>query len=135
MKNVIASSAKQFTTAFFLLVALILFGCAKREPEPDFRPLQIHWNVAAGEDESQMPHKDECVIMLTGRLMADPVVAASTAGELTYEVIYARSSENPEIIVFRGFCRDLPLDGYPECNWSATCDKDLKTVVKFDNGV
>ena len=135
MKNVIASSTKQFTTAFFLLVALILFGCAKREPEPDFRPLQIHWNVAAGEDESQMPHKDECVIMLTGRLMADPVVAASTAGELTYEVIYARSSENPEIIVFRGFCRDLPLDGYPECNWSASCDKDLKTVVKFDNGV
>ena len=135
MKNVIASSAKQSTAAFFLLVALILFGCAKREPEPDFRPLQIHWNVAAGEDESQMPHKDECVIMLTGRLMADPVVAASTAGELTYEVLYARSSENPEIIVFRGFCRDLPLEGYPECNWNATCDKDLKTVVKFDNGV
>ena len=120
----------------FVVACFLLAGCAgKQEPEVDFRPIQIHWNPAAGEDESLMPRKDECVILLTGKLMADPAVASSTAGELNYEVIYGRSSENPETIVFRGFCKDLPLSGYPECNWIATCDKDLKTVVKFDNGV
>ena len=134
MKNVIASAAKQFTVAFFLLIALILFGCAKKEPEVDFKPLQMHWVLAEGEDDSQMPRKDNCVILLTARLMAEPPVQASTAGELSYKVTYGRSSENPEILEFSGICKDLSMMDKPECRWEATCDADCKIVVNFHNG-
>lgn len=126
MKNVIA---------LFLLTSFVLFGCAsKKEPEVDFKPLQMHWILAEGDDDSQMPLKDNCVILLTGRLMGEPAVQASAAGELNYEIIYGRTPENAETLYFRGFCRDLPLADNPECSWYATCDKDLKIVVKFDNG-
>ena len=134
MKNVIASATKQSTVAFFLLAALILFGCAKKEPEVDFKPLQMHWVLAEGEDDSQMPRKDNCVILLTARLMAEPPVQASTAGELSYKVTYSRSPENPEILKFEGICKDLSIAGTPECRWNASCDQDLKIVVKFHNG-
>ena len=134
MKNVIARAAKQSTVALFLFTALILFGCAKKEPEVDFKPIQIRWNQAEGEDDSQMPHKDDCVILLTARLMAESPVQASTAGELSYEVTYGRSPKSSEIIEFEGICRDLSIMDKPECRWDATCDKDLKIVVKFHNG-
>ena len=134
MKNVIARAAKQSTVALFLFTALILFGCAKKEPEDDFKPIQIRWNLAEGEDDSQMPHKDDCVILLTARLMAESPVQASTAGELSYEVTYGRSPKSSEIIEFEGICRDLSIMDKPECRWDATCDKDLKIVVKFHNG-
>ncbi len=134
MKNVIARAAKQSTVTLFLFTALILFGCAKKEPEVDFRPLQMHWVLAQGEDDSQMPHKDDCVILLTARLMAESPVQASTAGELSYEVTYGRSPKSSEIIEFEGICRDLSIMDKPECRWDATCDKDLKIVVKFHNG-
>ena len=134
MKNVIASATKQSTVAFFLLAALILFGCAKKEPEVDFMPLQMHWVLAEGEDDSQMPRKDNCVILLTARLMAEPPVQASTAGELSYKVTYGRSSENPESLKFDGICRNLSMMDKPECRWEATCDADCKIVVNFHNG-
>ena len=134
MKNVIARKAKRFTIAFFLLVVFLLFGCAKKEPEVDFKPLQMHWVLAEGEDEAQMPRKDECVILLTARLMAEPPVQASTAGELSYKVTYGRSSENPEILKFDGICKDLSIMDKPECRWEATCDADCKVVVNFHNG-
>ena len=134
MKNVIARAAKQSTVALFLFTALILFGCAKKEPEVDFKPIQIRWNLAEGEDDSQMPHKDDCVILLTARLMAESPVQASTAGELSYEVTYGRSPKSSETIEFEGICRDLSIMDKPECRWDATCDKDLKIVVKFHNG-
>ena len=113
---------------------LLLSSCAKKEPEVDFKPVQMHWNLAEGEDESQMPRKDNCVILLTARLMAEPPVQASSAGELSYEVTISRSANNPETLEFRGICADLSIVDNPECKWSATCDASLKIVVKFDNG-
>lgn len=134
MENFNARKAKRFAIAFFLLVAFLLSGCAKKEPEVDFKPLQMHWILAEGEDESQMPRKDECVILLTARLMAEPPVQASTAGELSYKVTYGRSSENPEILKFDGICKDLSIMDKSECRWTATCDADCKVVVNFHNG-
>ena len=126
-----------FIVFSFVALSILLFsGCAgQKEPEVDFRPLQLRWVPIAGEAESLMPRKDECVILLTGKLMADPLVNASTEGELSYVVAYGRSPENPEILYFRGACADESIAEKPECRWSASCDKDLKTVVKFDNGV
>ena len=124
--------------ALFMLVALVLFGCAKQDLDADFKPLQMHWTSVEGLDESAvdslMPRKDNCVILLTGRLMAEPTVQASTAGELSYEVAYGRDAKNPEILVFDGICKDLSIMDKPECRWNATCDEDLKIVVKFHNG-
>ena len=134
MKNVIASAAKQSMIVFFLSIAFLLFGCAKKDLDADFKPLQMHWKLAAGEDESQMPRKDNCVILLTARLMAEPPVQASTAGELSYEVTYGRSPQNAEILEFEGICRDLSIMDKPECHWKATCNADCKIVVNFHNG-
>lgn len=134
MKNLIENVAIRFTIAFFLLIAFLLAGCAKKEPEVDFKPVQIHWNLAEGEDESQMPRKDNCVILLTGRLMGEAPVQASQAGELNYEVTVSRNAKKTEILDFSGICADLSMADTPECRWSATCDADLEIVVKFDNG-
>ena len=133
MKNLIENVAIRFTIAFFLLIAFLLAGCAKKEPEVDFKPVQIHWNLAEGEDESQMPRKDNCVILLTGRLMGEAPVQASQAGELN-EVTVSRNAKKTEILDFSGICADLSMADAPECRWSATCDADLEIVVKFDNG-
>ncbi|WP_073057239.1 MULTISPECIES: hypothetical protein [unclassified Fibrobacter] len=129
-----AHSSKQRSCVLLAFLILLLFSCAKKEPEVDFKPIQIRWNLAEGEDETQMPRKDECVILLTARLMAEPAVQASTAGELSYEVTYSRSPENPEILKFDGICRDLSIMDKPECRWEATCDADCKIVVNFHNG-
>ena len=134
MKNLIENVAIRFTIAFFLLIAFLLAGCAKKEPEVDFKPVQIHWNLAEGEDESQMPRKDNCVILLTGRLMGEAPVQASQAGELNYEVTVSRNAKKPEILDFSGICADLSMADAPECRWSATWDADLEIVVKFGNG-
>ena len=117
-----------------VLLTVLLFGCAKKDLDADFKPIQMHWILAQGEDESQIPRKDNCVILLTARLMAEPPVQASTAGELSYEVTYGRSSKNAKIVEFEGICRDLSIMDKPECHWNATCDEDLKIVVKFHNG-
>ena len=117
-----------------VLLTILLFGCAKKELDADFKPIQMHWILAQGEDESQIPRKDNCVILLTARLMAEPPVQASTAGELSYEVTYGRSSKNAKFVEFEGICRDLSIMDKPECHWNATCDEDLKIVVKFHNG-
>ena len=129
-----AHSSKQRSCVLLAFLILLLFSCAKKEPEVDFKPIQIRWNLAEGEDDSQMPHKDDCVILLTARLMAESPVQASTAGELSYEVTYGRNPKSSEIIEFEGICRDLSIMDKPECRWDATCDKDLKIVVKFHNG-
>ena len=117
-----------------LISIFLLASCAKKDLEADFKPLQMHWVLAEGEDDSQMPRKDNCVILLTARLMAEPPVQASTAGELSYKVTYGRSSENPEILKFDGICRNLSMMDKPECRWEATCDADCKIVVNFHNG-
>lgn len=81
-----------------------------------------------------MPRKDNCVILLTSRLMGEPAVQASSVPEISYEVEISRNAENPEILEFKGICADLSLSDRPECRWTASCDQDLKTVVKFHNG-
>lgn len=129
-----ARSSKQRSCVLLAFLILLLSSCAKKEPEVDFKPLQMHWVLAEGEDETLMPRKDECVILLTARLMAEPPVQASSAGELSYKVTYGRSPENPKILKFDGICKDLSIMDKPECRWEATCDADCKIVVNFHNG-
>lgn len=100
----------------------------------DFRPMQLHWTVAPGQDENSMTGKDLCVIKITSRLMAETPVQASTAGELSYDVVFGKSAENAEILEFKGICEDSSLASMPECSWFATCDSQGKVVVKFNNG-
>ena len=126
--------------SFFVFATALLWlaGCAKQDLEADFRPLQMHWKHAEDLDDSQvdslMPRRDNCMILLTGRLMGESPVQASTVGELNYEVSYKRDPQKPEILVFDGKCADLSTVDRPECRWTATCDDALKIVVKFDNG-
>lgn len=117
-----------------LFLSLLLLSCANRVPEPDFRPLQLRWKIAEGEDESLMPRKDNCVILLTSRLMGESAVQGSSIDEISYDVTISRNLENSEILEFEGICRDLTIMDKPECKWHASCDQDLKTVVKFHNG-
>lgn len=117
-----------------LAALLLMEGCAKPEPEADFRPLQIRWIAEPGQDESLMANKDNCVIFITGRLMGEEPVVKSKAGLLGYNVFYGMNGDNPEILEFKGICDDSALEDSPECKWFATCDKDLNVVVKFNNG-
>ena len=117
----------------YILVALLMAVCAKKDSRVEFRPLQIHWILAEGEDDESISNKDNCVIRLTGRLMGEPPVQASPVEELEYRVIYKKSAENGEILQFEGICEDKSLVDRPECKWSATCDAGLQIVVKFHN--
>ena len=123
---------------FFVIFPLLLLSCARKELEADFRPIQVRWHLAEGVDEEQadslMPRKDNCMILLTGRLMTEAPVQASKAGELDYEVTYDRDAENPEILVFDAICANSSILDKSECRWRATCDASLKIVVKFHNG-
>lgn len=111
-----------------------LSGCSKKEPEVDFKPLQLHWTVAPGQDENDMAGKDLCVIKITSRLLGEKPVQASTAGELSYDVVYGKSLRNAAILEFKGACDDPSLASMPECSWLATCDEQGNVVVKFNNG-
>lgn len=117
------------------LMTLVLSSCAKKEPEVQFRPLQLHWHVASGQSDKTMPNKDECVIKITGRLMGESLVQSSTVGELVYSVTYGHSEKFPKILEFKGFCEDSAIEKLLECSWVATCDEESKVVVKFNNGV
>jgi len=122
-----------FAAAVFSF-SMLLGGCAKKEPEVEFRPLQIHWIPDAGVEDESLPTKDNCVIRLTARLMGEAPVQASSIAELSYKVIYGPSKDGAESLYFKGSCSDLGLGEVPECNWSASCDRDLNVVVKFHNG-
>lgn len=119
---------------FPLLAALLLAGCARKELQAEFRPLQLHWFVVEGQAEEDLPNRDNCVIRLTGRLMGEAPVQASPVEELEYRVYYGKSAENGETLQFAGICEDQALVSRPECRWSATCDSGLNIVVKFHNG-
>ncbi len=122
-------------SAALLVAGICCFsGCAKNQAEMDFRPLQIHWTAALGQDENSMTNKDLCVIKITSQLMVEKPVQASTTGELTYDVVFGKAPNNAEILEFKGVCEDSTLENQPECNWSATCDSEGKVVVKFNNG-
>lgn len=119
-----------------LLVVAFFTGCAKQVSQTEFKPLQLHWVVAEGQSDENMANKDNCVIRLTGRLMGEAPVQASSAEELEYRVVYGQSPENPSTLVFSGKCENLAnAPGQAkECRWTATCDSDLGIVVKFHNG-
>lgn len=116
------------------LAAVLVLGCAKKDPEVQFCPLQIHWLLAPGETEESMPTKDNCVILVTARLMGEAPVQASPVEEIAYSVSYGKSKDDDGSLYFTGACEDQARKMAPECKWSATCDKDLKVVVKFHNG-
>lgn len=116
------------------LAAVLVTGCAKKSPEPEFRPLQIHWIPGVGEDEESMPTKDNCVIRLTAKLMGEDLVQASPVADLAYRVAYGKSKEEAGTLYFTGVCVDAERNSAPECLWKATCSKDLDIVVKFHNG-
>lgn len=120
--------------ASLVLCVSLLNGCAKKDLETEFRPLQIQWLIAPGESEEDMPTKDNCVIRLTAALMGETVVQSSPIEEIAYTVSYGRKKESPSILYFTGACADSSRMASPECRWSATCDKDLDIVVKFHNG-
>lgn len=112
-----------------------LSGCANRKPpQVDYRPMQIRWTAAPGLNEESLPNKDLCVIRITSQLLTEEAVLSSTAGELSYDVIFEQSLENSENLIFTGVCEDLTLVGLPECRWFATCDSQGNVVVKFNNG-
>lgn len=122
-------------SAALLVVGICcLSGCAQRQPEVEYRPLQIHWTAAPGQDENSMTNKDLCVIKITGRLMVEAPVQASKVENLAYDVVFGRTAENAEILEFNGVCEDLSLANQPECRWYATCDEQGDVVVKFNNG-
>lgn len=109
-------------------------GCARKMPEPEFRPLQIRWIASPGEDENSMANKDLCVIRLTSKLMGEPLVQASTAEEIYYDVVFAKSKKTAGTLEFTGVCADSVGANFPECRWHADCDEDGVVVVKFNNG-
>lgn len=119
------------TLAFCIIV--LLYACAKKNSEVEFKPLQMHWFAAENVIDSTMQNKDNCVIKLTSSLMAEPLVQSSTIGELNYNVIYKSNANGPSTLYFKGFCADSSIINLPECSWSATCNNELKTVVKFHN--
>lgn len=134
MKTVFGPVGSCFGLLAAAISLVLLSGCAKKEVEPEFRPLQIHWTLAAGESEQSMPTKDNCVIRLTAKLMGEPPVQESPAEEIAYNVTYGTLKEKPGTLYFNGTCSDLALKGAKECAWSATCDESLNVVVKFHNG-
>lgn len=122
-------------SAALLVVGICcISGCAGKQPEADYRPLQIHWTAAPGQDENSMSNKDLCVIKITGKLMSEAPVQASKVENLAYSVMFGQMAENAEILEFKGVCVDLNLAKQPECKWTATCDEQGSVVVKFNNG-
>lgn len=96
--------------------------------------MQLHWTAAPGQDENSMANKDMCVIKITSSLLGEAPVQASSAGELSYDVVFGKNAENGEILEFKGICEDPTLASLPECSWFATCDEQGSVVVKFNNG-
>ena len=58
------------------LAALLLASCANKEPEVDFKPIQLNWH-ALSEAAENHPEKDACVISVTSLLMREKAVRES----------------------------------------------------------
>lgn len=112
------------------LVAVLLVSCARREPEADFKPIQLNW-IPLSESGENHPAKDACVIAITSFLMRDKTILDSRIESLDYDVIYDLKGENLE---FEGICKDLSRMPTPECHFKAVCSGGEKVVVKFHNG-
>ena len=113
-----------------LLAALLLASCARKEPEVDFKPIQLGWS-ALSEAAENHPQKDACVIAITSFLMRDKHVSGSKIESLDYVVRYDVKGESLE---FQGNCENPGYKDSVECHWTAVCTDAEKVVVKFHNG-
>ena len=112
------------------LAALLAVSCARKEPEVDFKPIQLGWSALSEAAESH-PQKDACVIAITSFLMRDKHVSDSKLESLDYAVRYEIKGENLE---FEGICENPEFKDALECHWTAACSGSEKVVVKFHNG-
>lgn len=111
-------------------LSLLLASCAHKEPEVDFKPIQLTWNALSDAAENH-PEKDGCVIAVTAKVMREKAVLDSRSEVLDYLVNYDLKGE---ILEFEGFCGNPAGQGTPECRWTATCSGPENVVVKFHNG-
>ena len=110
--------------------ALLLVSCANKEPEVEFKPIQLNWSARSEAAESH-PDKDRCVISITSTLMQDKRVLASKMEQLDYLVMYDVNGENLE---FKGNCGNTAFENAVECHWTVVCAAGENVVVKFHNG-
>ena len=111
-------------------LSLLLASCAHKEPEVDFKPIQLSWNALSDEAENH-PEKDACVIAVTAKMMRERAVLDSKSDALDYLVNYDLKGG---ILEFEGFCGVSASRESPECRWTATCPNAENVVVKFHNG-
>ncbi len=134
---------KKQHTAGFLLVAILLGGCAKGVPE--FVPISLNWyefegNVqlvdsvyrSAALDSLQ---EERCQISLTRSLMENKSVQSLPDDRREFDVqFFGRESSEHVLVEFRGKCRDdldstdfeqipLPFSTVSKCNFTAQCDE------------
>ena len=129
--SLVRSAACLCLLAYFLVS---LSSCAKKpDPDPEFRPLLLHWTGLSTEAE-EAEIKDACVIRITSQLMQEPLVVASKVETLSYNAFYGLERGN---LVFDGFEADSSQRDKPEYHWTATCEKGESgenVVVRFHNG-
>lgn len=112
------------------LAALLLASCANKEPEVDFKPIQLNW-LALSEAAEAHPEKDACVISVTSLLMREKAVRDSKFESLDYDVVFDIKGENLE---FKGICGNSGAEGATECRFTAVCSGAENVVVNFHNG-
>jgi hypothetical protein len=113
-----------------VLAVLLLASCAHKEPEVDFKPIQLNWRALSEAAEAH-PEKDACVIAITSQIMRDSLVRASRFESLDYDVNFEIRGENLE---FEGICKNSGAGSTTECRFSAVCSGAQNVVVKFHNG-
>ena len=112
------------------LAALLLASCAHKEPEVDFKPIQLNWHALSEAAEAH-PEKDACVISVTSLLMREKAVRESKFESLDYDVVFDIKGENLE---FKGICGNSGAEGATECRFTAVCSGAENVVVNFHNG-
>ncbi|MBR4916581.1 MAG: hypothetical protein IKZ45_05825 [Fibrobacter sp.] len=113
-----------------VMAVLLLASCARKEPEVDFKPIQLNWR-ALSEAAEQHPEKDACVIAITSQIMRAALVRESRFESLDYDVNFNVKGENLE---FEGICKNSGAESSAECRFSAVCSGAQNVVVKFHNG-
>ena len=114
----------------FVLAFLVLVSCARKEPEVEFKPIQLNWHALSAEAEAH-PEKDACVISITSLVMREKLVRESQFPALDYDVNFEIKGENLE---FEGICKNSGAEGTAECRFTAVCSGAEKVVVNFHNG-
>ncbi len=121
---------KIFPLLVVALAALLAVSCARKEPEVDFKPIQLNWHALSEAAEAH-PEKDACVISVTSLLMREKAVRESKFESLDYDVVFDIKGENLE---FKGICGNSGAEGATECRFTAVCSGAENVVVNFHNG-